>query len=155
MMLRIRGLMLAAVLVCLGACGPSGPPLPPGVVDTPALGGNWIIINYWAIWCAPCREEIPELNNLARSSSELDVYAINFDDVAGDALLEQAAELGIDFPLLARDPGPALGAARPTVLPTTLVVSPSGEVVTRLIGPQTKAALLQELAYAKKNFQQQ
>ncbi len=148
----LSGLLLAAGLV---ACGPGQPPLPPGVMASPKLGENWMVINYWAIWCAPCREEIPELNRLALRAPDIDVYAVNFDDVQGDALAEQAAELGIDFPLLAEDPGPALGSARPTVLPTTLIVDPAGQVVTRLIGPQTEAAIRQELAYAQNQAQKQ
>ena len=42
--------------------------------------GQWRIINYWAIWCAPCREEIPELNELDRST-ELVVLAVNYDGI--------------------------------------------------------------------------
>ena len=75
-------------------------------------------------------------------------YAINFDDVQGQALLDQAAELDIQFPLLANDPGPALGLARPTVLPTTLVVSPTGELAARPLGPQTTASIEKALAEA-------
>ncbi len=135
-------------LALLGACSPGAPD---GVLNSPALGGHWMIINYWATWCAPCREEIPELNRLAFSSSELDVYAVNFDEVQGDALLAEAAELDIQFTLLATDPGPRLGLVRPTMLPTTLILNPAGEEITRLIGPQTEASLRKELQLAKQS----
>ncbi len=104
--------------------------------------GETRVINYWAIWCAPCREEIPELNALARENvGKIAVQAVNFDNVSGDELRQQAAKLGIQFELLETDPGPALGIARPTVLPTTLIVSAENELMHRLIGPQTQETL--------------
>ena len=139
------------VTVLLTGCNPSPPPGEGGFVDFPTLGGNWMIINYWAEWCAPCREEIPELNALAASSGQLDVYAVNFDGVQGEALAAQAEELGIKFTQVTSDPGPRLEIARPTVLPTTLILAPDGTLVTRLIGPQTAEGLLQELAVARKS----
>lgn len=135
-------------LALLSACGAGSPP---GVVNEPTLNGNWMVINYWATWCAPCREEIPELNRLAFGTGELDVYAVNFDEVQGEDLRAEAADMGIQFPLLATDPGPRLGLVRPTVLPTTLILSPEGEEITRLIGPQTEAALLREVALARES----
>ena len=46
-----------------------------------------MIINYWATWCAPCRDEIPELNELAHELSEsLLVIGVNFDQVMGEEL---------------------------------------------------------------------
>jgi thiol-disulfide isomerase/thioredoxin len=103
--------------------------------------GQWRIINYWAIWCAPCREEIPELNELDRST-ELVVLAVNYDGKTGEELASQAAEMGISFALLEEDPRVALNVARPKVLPTTLLVSPDGHVTDTLVGPQTREGLL-------------
>ena len=145
----MRAWLLAIALAALTACAPTEPPPPPGVVDTPALGNRWLVVNYWAVWCAPCREEIPELNRLALRG-RVDVYAVNFDEVQGDTLLQQAAELDIQFPLLASDPGARLGIARPTVLPTTLILTPEGDLATRLIGPQTLESLEREIAAAVK-----
>ena len=96
-------------------------------VDELPGAGQWRVINYWAIWCAPCREEIPELNAL-NDSTELMVFAVNYDGQNGEALQSQAAEMGITFTLLEQDPGAALGVERPRVLPTTLLVDPEGAV---------------------------
>ena len=103
--------------------------------------GQWRIVNYWAIWCAPCREEIPELNALD-DNTELVAFAVNYDGQRGDALQSQAAEMGITFTLLEQDPGTALGVERPRVLPTTLLVNPQGAVTDTLVGPQTQESLL-------------
>lgn len=110
-------------------------------VDELPGAGHWRVINYWAIWCTPCREEIPELNALDEST-KLMVFAVNYDGQNGEALRSQAAEMGINFTLLERDPGTALGIERPRVLPTTLLVNPQGAVTNTLVGPQTQKSIL-------------
>ena len=103
--------------------------------------GHWRVVNYWAVWCAPCREEIPELNRL-HQRTDLMVYAVNYDGKQGAELASQVATMNIEFTILAQDPGPALGVERPRVLPTTLLVNPAGEVTDTLVGPQTEETLL-------------
>lgn len=125
--------LLCCITVLLSLWGCESDPLPGS--------GQWRIINYWAIWCAPCREEIPELNELDRST-ELVVLAVNYDGKTGEELASQAAEMGISFALLEEDPRVALNVARPKVLPTTLLVSPDGHVTDTLVGPQTREGLL-------------
>ena len=103
--------------------------------------GQWRVVNYWAVWCGPCREEIPELNRLHKGT-DLVVYAVNYDGKQGEELASQAATMHIEFTILAQDPGPALGVERPRVLPTTRLVSPAGKVTDTLVGPQTEETLL-------------
>ena len=103
--------------------------------------GHWRVVNYWAVWCAPCREEIPELHRL-HQRPDLVVYAVNYDGKQGAELASQVATMNIEFTILAQDPGPALGVERPRVLPTTLLVNPAGEVTDTLVGPQTEETVL-------------
>ena len=135
----MRCAITGLLLLLLAAC--SGPPQDPAgetAFAELAADGRWTIINYWAIWCAPCREEIPELNEFAAEHADkVIVYGVNYDNVSGEDLLVQATELAIEFPLLATDPASQLEYARPTVLPTTIVINPEGEVWARLLGPQT------------------
>ena len=125
--------LLCCITALLSLWGCESDPLPGN--------GQWRIINYWAIWCAPCREEIPELNELVRNT-ELVVLAVNYGGKTGDELASQAAEMGITFALLEQDPRATLSVARPKVLPTTLLVSPDGQVTDTLVGPQTREGLL-------------
>ena len=118
-----------ASLTTLTGCGNKSSTLPGA--------GTWRVVNYWAIWCTPCREEIPELNAL-HQDSPLTVFAVNYDGHQGETLTQQAAELGIRFELLEQDPGSDLGIERPRVLPTTLLIDPEGVVTDILVGPQTK-----------------
>ena len=102
--------------------------------------GQWRVINWWAVWCAPCRDEIPELNQLAKDPSIV-VLGVNFDGKVGPPLQVDSERLGIEFALLENDPATQLGVPRPTVLPTTLIVNPEGVVVATLVGPQTERSL--------------
>jgi thiol-disulfide isomerase/thioredoxin len=138
-MTRVSVCLLLCLLLPGCAPGDSGPPAGVGTLNA---DGRWKVINYWAIWCHPCRTEMPELNDFAAANVEnVQVFAVNFDDVRGDALLEQAAELDIRFTLLEEDPARALGYVRPTVLPTTIIINPAGDLVARLLGPQTEASI--------------
>ena len=103
------------------------------------IPNQWNVVNYWAIWCKPCREEIPELNQLNQVDNVV-VLGVNFDRKVGEALVSDAAELGIEFTII-DDPAPHLDITRPSVLPTTLILSPDGDLVATLVGPQTAESI--------------
>ena len=107
------------------------------------LTEKWIVINYWATWCGPCREEIPELNRLSREQPEsLKVFGVNFEPVSADEMEENIKEMGILFPVFPEDPYEQLGYERPLVLPTTIVISPEGSIHAELVGPQTRDSII-------------
>ena len=107
---------------------------------TSIVASQWNVINYWAIWCKPCREEIPELNQLNQIENVV-VLGVNFDGKVGEALVSDADELGITFDII-DDPASSLNTARPSVLPTTVVLSPEGTLVATLVGPQTSESIM-------------
>ena len=77
--MRLFGL---GVVALLGACG--GETLPVaggGVAHLDDWSGRGVVINYWAEWCTPCREEIPEFNELYRESGAGGpvVVGVNYD----------------------------------------------------------------------------
>lgn len=102
-----------------------------------SLRGHWVLVNYWAEWCKPCLEEIPELNDLDRSGSVV-VLGVNFDGVKGQSLEDLGRRMGIEYGMLGEDPGPALGWQTPVGLPATFVVAPDGKLKETRFGPQTK-----------------
>ncbi len=107
------------------------------------LEGQWLVINYWAEWCAPCRSEIPELNALAEQmdGQPVTVLGVNFDGLQGAELGKAAQALGIEFMVLAQDPAPRFGLPRAEVLPVTFIVDGQGRMRERLLGEQTAAGL--------------
>lgn len=128
-----------ALAMLLAAC--SAPERPSGALQLDRLKGQWVVINYWAIWCKPCIQEIPELNTLAERYPDVAVLGVNYDGTSGEELAQQLQQLNITFPTLAEDPSGLLGVPRPVVLPTTLVLGPDGRLRETLIGPQTLASL--------------
>lgn len=130
-MRSLKHVITTLVLIALVGCSASEPPF---------QGDGWTVVNYWAVWCKPCREEIPELNELNKDA-DIQVLGVNFDRKTGDALAVDLEILGLDFRNI-DDPSQTLGVQRPSVLPTTVVVSPEGEVEAVLVGPQTAATIL-------------
>jgi thiol-disulfide isomerase/thioredoxin len=121
----------------------------PDFVDTNGAGyryadfkGQWLVINYWATWCAPCITEIPELITLDREHEDIHVFGVNFDQPEGEEIQAQIDRMKITFPVYADDPYRHFGIDRPEVLPTTLIVGPEGNLLATLIGPQTEESLL-------------
>jgi len=106
------------------------------------LEGRFQIVNYWAMWCAPCKHEIPELQALHDDYENVSVFGVNFDQPELDVMSEQAQLMNIGFPTYRRDPSSDFGIKTPEVLPTTLVFSPNREMLATLVGPQTKESLL-------------
>lgn len=110
------------------------------------LRGRYVLINYWAAWCKPCIEELPELNAFSREQADrAAVFAVNYDGVDLNTLQRQATELNIEFPVLLDDPADQLGYERPRALPSTFIIAPDGSLKTVLLGPQTQASLLAAL----------
>lgn len=104
--------------------------------------GRWIVINYWAIWCAPCIKEIPEFNELSeRRRDDVAVFGVDFDQSAEAELKKHIDKLNIQFPVLIDDPAALLGLPAPRTLPVTYIINPAGELTRTLSGPQTLASL--------------
>jgi len=106
---------------------------------------QWVVVNYWAIWCAPCRREIPELNELKDLRSNLTVVGINWDQDPVEKTRDYATRMGIEFDVVLADFPALMGHPRPQILPTTLIVSPQGEIVAELVGEQTIESILEAI----------
>ena len=105
------------------------------------LNGNWIVINYWADWCAPCIKEIPELNEFASENDDLLVYTFNFDQLDEEDLAPIAEKFNIQVPSLITHPRDIWGIQTPPAVPATYFINPKGKIVLSLFRPQTKDAL--------------
>ena len=116
------------------------------------LNGNWIVINYWADWCAPCIKEIPELNEFAEENKELLVFTFNFDQLDEDDLKPVANRFNIKVPSLITHPRDIWGIQTPPAVPATFFINPNGELVLSLFRPQTKDELNEILFDLQKTF---
>ena len=116
------------------------------------LNGNWIVINYWADWCAPCIKEIPELNEFARENEDLIVYTFNFDQLEVEDLKPIAKKFDIQVPSLISHPRDIWGIPTPPAVPATFFINPNGEITSSLFRPQTKEDLNKIFSELKETF---
>lgn len=138
----LRRLLAAGMVLALAACGAPKPDLAfarGGGATWDELSGKWLLINYWAEWCAPCRKEIPELNELHAQGEAFSVVVlgVNFDGLRDDPLISVMDRMDVQFPVLVADPRARWELPLPSVLPTTLVIDPDGKLHDVLVGPQT------------------
>lgn len=105
---------------------------------------RWLVINYWAEWCAPCRHEIPELNELhaQRVENGLVVLGVNYDGLVQPKLGDVIERMDIRFPVMSEDPQMRYGYARAEHLPVTVLINPAREVHEVLVGPQTMNSIV-------------
>ena len=116
------------------------------------LNGNWIVINYWADWCAPCIKEIPELNEFAKENNDLLVFTFNFDQLDEDDLKPVAQKFNIEVPSLVTHPRDIWGIQTPPAVPATFFINPDGDLALSLFRPQTKDDLNKIFFDLKKAF---
>ena len=103
------------------------------------LRGNWVVVNYWATWCAPCRKEIPELSELHDSDDEIVVLGLAFEDTDIAVFDEFLEEFKPSYEILLVDvTAPPEPFGTPMVLPKTIILNPQGVPVKTFLGPVTK-----------------
>ncbi|MCL6270679.1 TlpA family protein disulfide reductase [Sansalvadorimonas sp. 2012CJ34-2] len=111
---------------------------------------SWLVVNYWATWCDPCREEVPELNALAAADNGIRVWGVDFDNASPPAHLadldDNVSLLGINFPVVSPVSVADLGIDLPPVLPATYILDAQGQLKKKLLGPQTQKGLEQAVA---------
>ena len=100
--------------------------------------GEWIVINFWASWCAPCLHEMPELERFYQAhKTKAVVWGVTFEDSNKDKIIEFVKQLGVTYPILGYGQDPLTGYGEVTVLPTTFVINPEGLFHHRFEGPIT------------------
>ena len=110
-----------------------------GTVSVADYRGQWLVVNYWATWCAPCIKEMPELSALHNGRDDTAVLGLAYEEVDDATLLAFLDEIDVDFPILKVDVyNPPQPFGTPMVLPTTYVVNPEGMPVKTFRGPVTR-----------------
>ncbi|MDT8386784.1 MAG: TlpA disulfide reductase family protein [Thiogranum sp.] len=162
-MKHIRALIVILV-ACMGlppftAAGPAENPTDsqpqllhpvPGVVPAPEfrlqdMDGNWhrlsdyrgkvVVINFWATWCPPCREEMPAMQRawLKFENKNIVMLAINVGEDE-DTIFNFTASYPVEFPLLLDTDSAVINAWPVRGLPTTFVIDPQGTIAYQAIG---------------------
>ena len=117
-------------------------------ISMAAQRGKVVLVNFWATWCGPCREEIPFLVRLAeRYPDHLTVIGVSEDHGSPDAVAAFGAQYDVNYPLVMSTP--EIKRAFPGVfaLPTSFVVDPEGRMVESHVGLISPVILEQETRY--------
>ncbi|GES53342.1 cytochrome c biogenesis protein CcmG/thiol:disulfide interchange protein DsbE [Rhizobium sp. ERR 1071] len=115
----------------------------PALTDD-AIKGKLTLVNVFASWCIPCRDEHPVLKELARSG-QLNIVAINYKDTSENAL-RFLGELGNPYNAIGIDPnGSAAIDWGVYGIPESYLVSPDGTILYKQVGPFTPTSLKEGL----------
>jgi peroxiredoxin len=105
--------------------------------------GKWVLVNYWATWCQPCLEEIPELVSLhnAHHDKDLAVIGIAIDSGSSKKVADFAKAHGMSYPVVMGNSQVTDQIGAVEVLPVSYLYNPKGEQVSYQAGKVTRAGI--------------
>lgn len=112
-------------------------------ISSTNFAGKILVLNFWATWCPPCRQELPDLNAFHAANRINGVVVIGASVDEGDReLVRRFAERnGLQYPVIFATPEMQLQFGNVSMLPTTFVVDRAGRMVTRFLGAITREDL--------------
>ncbi len=104
--------------------------------------GKWVLVNFWATWCPPCLEEIPDLVALHENKkNKLVVLGVAMDYKDPKQVLQFADQMMVSYPVILGDQKIAAQIGAIPGLPTTYLYNPDGKMVAYNVGALTKDAV--------------
>lgn len=112
--------------------------------------GHWVVINYWATWCAPCIAEMPELSAFIKARDDVEGIGLAFEDTDRAEILEFLKKHPVEYPIAQVEvDAPPADFDVPRGLPTTYLIAPDGSVAKRFLGPIKEKDLEQAIKAGK------
>ena len=118
-----------------------------GDYDVAERRGKWVVVNFWATWCAPCLKEMPELSALDAMNEHIEVIGLAYEDIDVAAMREFLDSHPVAYPIAIIDVyDPPADFETPRGLPMTYLLAPDGKVAERFLGPVTAADIERVIA---------
>ena len=124
------------------------------VVDYDSYHGKVTLINFWATWCGPCRNEVPDLISMSRELAGRNVKVIGISEDRGSSVIDDVKsfvkENGIPYQILVSNDELDESFRNVRMLPTSFIVNEEGTIVQSFVGIRTKEFLTQAIIAALK-----
>lgn len=119
----------------------------PDTVSLSAYKGNVVLVNFWATWCPPCKEEIPAFLQVRNSlhAEGFEILGISLDEGGPSVVLPFAQEYGITYPLVMGNQALTQSYGGIRGIPTSFLVDREGRIVEKYIGPIDAQTLTEDV----------
>ncbi len=109
------------------------------------------LVNFWATWCGPCRQEMPELQAIQKEHAKDGLRVLGVvvqDEATGDDIVNAARDMKVDYTLVWGGPDVEVAWHGIGIVPTTYLVDPKGKIVRKYVGTNAEeiAALKKDVA---------
>lgn len=100
--------------------------------------GKIVFLNFWATWCPPCRDEVPDIEQLhwTLAGKNFQILAVSIDTKGAKAVAPFAENMGIAFPLLLDAENAVAASYGLTGVPETFLIDKNGVILSKIIGPR-------------------
>ncbi len=108
-----------------------------GTISLSEYKGNVVLVNFWATWCPPCKEEIPAFNQVRNSLHDqgFEILGISLDEGGPGVVVPFAQEYAISYPLMMGNQAVTQSYGGIRGIPTSFLVDREGRIVEKYIGP--------------------